>query len=678
MEKLTEQQRVNIGKMSDARLTNKLATAGYNPDDLAKLERPALVSLWAELVASGVEQAVAEATDEYADVIQVQPGAYGEEFRPTTEQRVTLVERWLILEERRLEEQRLQREEQRLQREQEERRLKLKERELELNRTRAEQEERHRDSTVAKLKLWGDALRNTITKMPTEPVDVISWFICLERLFNQLQVPNELRAVLMRPHLSERAKALLPRCDVARSADYDAIKKYLLQEMRLSSSVYLDKFNSVTRDSTETFQQFSLRLLSLFEFYVQSRKVDSSYDKLLELVVYDRINSVLPQFLAKHVLALESAHKDGWLGRQALVEALDAYMASATPDGRARVAAIGNPKTDAQFKQIPQTIESRSGDGIKTQSTGSNGSSRLTPVAAPRVKRCYLCSSPSHIQSACPRRRQNFDGRANFSKNQPQPQPRVNACLRESVEFPVTQAAGVSHDGQLTERSPGQHADEIDDSGTQESKVNKVELTSAEIDLLPLDDVSNTVVKPDSMIVDPLLASGWSHLHYVNVEIEGLSDKVVALDDSGAQLCCVRADVIASLALPKIGHTTLRGITSDTVMADLVSLSIKMSGANTFVPVTCAVCDKLNSPLILGSDVVDRLHTLMLKEHYPLSEAVSDKPCVDCHAADADVCLISDDDVVDEESVDDIKALMMISLMIMLIPMINVRVLLRH
>jgi len=73
--------------------------------------------------------------------------------------------------------------------------------------------------------------------------------------------------------------------------------------------------------------------------------------------------------------------------------------------------------------------------------------------------------------------------------------------------------------------------------------------------------------------------------------------------------------------------------------------------------VTCAVCDKLNSPLILGSDVVDRLYTLMLKEHYPLTEAVSHKPCVDCHAADADVCLISDDDVVDEESVDDIKAL---------------------
>ena len=97
-------------------------------------------------------------------------------------------------------------------------------------------------------------------------------------------------------------------------------------------------------------------------------------------------------------------------------------------------------------------------------------------------------------------------------------------------------------------------------------------------------------------------------MHYVNVEIEGLPDNVSALDDSGAQLCCVRSDVIASLALPKIGQTMLRGITSESVMADLVSLRMKMCGGDMFVPVTCAVCDKLNSALILGSDVVDRLH----------------------------------------------------------------------
>ena len=73
--------------------------------------------------------------------------------------------------------------------------------------------------------------------------------------------------------------------------------------------------------------------------------------------------------------------------------------------------------------------------------------------------------------------------------------------------------------------------------------------------------------------------------------------------------------------------------------------------ADVFVPVTCAVCDKLNSPLILGSDVVDRLHTMMLKVHYSSSEPVSDTSTVDCHAVvdGVDLCPVTDDDVIDEK-----------------------------
>ena len=89
--------------------------------------------------------------------------------------------------------------------------------------------------------------------------------------------------------------------------------------MRLSASVYLDKFNSVVRKSNETFHQFSSRLMSLMEFYVSSREVTGSYEKLFELIIYDRIKSSLPPYLAKHLLALESANDKGWLGRQKLI-----------------------------------------------------------------------------------------------------------------------------------------------------------------------------------------------------------------------------------------------------------------------------------------------------------------------------------------------------------------------
>ena len=48
----------------------------------------------------------------------------------------------------------------------------------------------------------------------------------------------------------------------------------------------------MTQDKSETYSQFSTRLMSLFDYYVESRKVSQSYDKLIDLIVYDRVKSI--------------------------------------------------------------------------------------------------------------------------------------------------------------------------------------------------------------------------------------------------------------------------------------------------------------------------------------------------------------------------------------------------
>jgi len=42
--------------------------------------------------------------------------------------------------------------------------------------------------------------------MPTEGIDVVSWFVSVEKLFEQLSVPVELQSILIRPYFSEREK----------------------------------------------------------------------------------------------------------------------------------------------------------------------------------------------------------------------------------------------------------------------------------------------------------------------------------------------------------------------------------------------------------------------------------------------------------------------------------------
>ena len=65
--------------------------------------------------------------------------------------------------------------------------------------------------------------------------------------------------------------------------------------------------------------------------------------------------------------------------------------------------------------------------------------------------------------------------------------------------------------------------------------------------------------------------------------------------------------MIEPLNLPRLGHVMLRGLSTDLVSADLVCLHVKLMNANEFLPVTCAVCDKLNAPMLVDIDVVDRL-----------------------------------------------------------------------
>jgi len=114
--------------------------------------------------------------------------------------------------------------------------------------------------------------------------------------------------------------------------------------------------------------------------------------------------------------------------------------------------------------------------------------------------------------------------------------------------------------------------------------------------------------------VDPVLADGWSELHYVQVAVKGLTKTISALCDSGTQLCCVDISVIKPLNLPRLGHVMLRGLSTDLVRADLVCLHVNLLDAHEFLPVTCAVCDNLNAPMLLGIDVIDRLFAHSLAE----------------------------------------------------------------
>jgi len=195
--------------------------------------------------------------------------------------------------------------------------------------------------------------------------------------------------------------------DLEKSTDYGAVKRYILQEMQLTPSVYLDKFQSVSRESTKTYHQFANKLSSLFDYYVESRKV-GSYEKLMELIVYDRIKASLPPFLSRYVLALESTstllEKGTWLGKHALVEALDAYTSAMAPPSTGNKALGANSGGGVKPyykspKPAPRMYYQRLLNPGQLPQTGQkpDALNRGETAKSPPVRRCFLCKSPAHL-----------------------------------------------------------------------------------------------------------------------------------------------------------------------------------------------------------------------------------------------------------------------------------------
>ena len=91
---------------------------------------------------------------------------------------------------------------------------------------------------------------------------------------------------------------------------------------------------------------------------------------------------------------------------------------------------------------------------------------------------------------------------------------------------------------------------------------------------------------------------------------DGPVARIAALIDRGSQLNVIRADLVESLAVPKIGSVSLRGIFGAPVMAALVKLHVSLvdgSTVNKTMPVTFAVCDGLNEEMILTAAFVNQL-----------------------------------------------------------------------
>ena len=88
-------------------------------------------------------------------------------------------------------------------------------------------------------------------------------------------------------------------------------------------------------------------------------------------------------------------------------------------------------------------------------------------------------------------------------------------------------------------------------------------------------------------------------------------------------MCVVRADTVRPLNLPNLGQAKLKGLSDHLVPADIVSIRVRLTTGKRFVNITCAVVEKLNYSLILGSVIVDKLNQKFIDKNFDASEVMN-------------------------------------------------------
>ncbi|XP_077484498.1 uncharacterized protein LOC144094424 [Amblyomma americanum] len=206
-------------------------------------------------------------------------------------------------------------------------------------------------------------------RMPCD-ADVPLWFEEVEKLFTTFNVPDSSRVHLILPALTERVRYLLRNLDRAECTDYEAVKTAVLEELKLTPTEYLERFEKAAKRKEETWAQFASRVKTYLMYYIQAREVDSK-EALTDLMVSDRIKASLSPEGIEYVRLREG---ESWLKPKEISKALQTFEQA---KGKGRAA-----------RQITVPV-------LQTGQKQGN-------VEKPAVK-CHQCHGLGHVARNCPR-----------------------------------------------------------------------------------------------------------------------------------------------------------------------------------------------------------------------------------------------------------------------------------
>jgi len=141
--------------------------------------------------------------------------------------------------------------------------------------------------------------------MPSDATEIPQFFESLEAMFRSFEILADLRAKLLLPFLSLKAKSLISRLNAEELEDYEGVRDFLLAEFKLTPREYKARLDNSTMRPDETFIYFAGRLKNNLRYYLRSRDCLDDFNRVFSLLISDKLKSCLPAGALNYVLSLE-------------------------------------------------------------------------------------------------------------------------------------------------------------------------------------------------------------------------------------------------------------------------------------------------------------------------------------------------------------------------------------
>jgi len=258
-----------------------------------------------------------------------------------------------------------------------------------------------------------DILRNSVGFLPMESFAIPEWFHNLHKAMELNRISDAAKLPILQQLLNPRARNLLSKLSDQDTSSFRSLQDALLREFQVNAVLLNQYFKNITKKSDESYVMLHSRLRIALVQYWRSREisVDTGNEMVLDLIISDKIKSMLPRYLENFVRGHEIKK---WLRPEELCSLLDAYNVD-----------FGESRFDSDKSSGDRLNRSREGYVNKFDKNVSkqNSSASNAVLYSRRSFRCTLCDKiGDHLRKDCPKASQphyrDF-GRGGAPKNRP-------------------------------------------------------------------------------------------------------------------------------------------------------------------------------------------------------------------------------------------------------------------